>query len=400
MTETSPAPEPPAALPDAPTREADARRYARTRRLLLLAHLAIVTAGLVLLLLFGLHFALRDALAFASWEPLARWQPLRVLLFFVALFVAQALIDLPFSWLGGYRLPHRYGLSTQRARAWALDELKGFVLGLAFEGALIVGLYALLATSPTLWWLWAGLLLVVVTVLLVQLTPVLLLPLFNKLIPLPDGEVRRRALALAARAKTPVREVFSIDLSRRTTAANAAVIGLGRTRRIIIGDTLLSQFTPDEIEVVVAHELGHQVRHDIVLLIVSQSIIMLAALFVAHLALDWAVATLPGYHGLADPATLALLVIVLGLAGLVTLPLVNGLSRRVEQRADGYALSLTHDAPAFISAMHRLADQNLDDATPSPWVEFFLLDHPSTGRRIAYGKRWATEHPGEASEPA
>ena len=349
---------------------------------------------IAILLLSGLNFWLRDALASIAggWEPVAGWQPLLVALYFLALALAVTIIDLPLSYYSGYVLPHRYGLSTQSRAGWVWDLSKGLALSLAFELVAVVFVYWLLAVSPDWWWLWIGVAALFVSVILANLAPVLLLPLFYKLTPLPEGEVRAKTLALAAQARTRVRGVYSMNMSAKTTAANAAVMGLGNTRRIVIGDTLLDRYTPDEIEVVVAHELGHQVHRDIPKLIAVQSVVTLGGFYLASLTLNLVVTNVPGYHGLSDPATMPLLAAVLGVFGLLILPLNNGFSRLVESQADGYALDLTGKVDAFKSAMTRMTNQNLAEMTPPAWVEFFLYDHPSTGRRLAYADRWAQKH--------
>jgi Zn-dependent protease with chaperone function len=377
-----------------PARQADARRYARQRRWLALVNLAISAILIGILLLSGLNFWLRDTLApvAGGWEPVAGWQPLLVAAYFLALALAITIIDLPLSYYSGYVLPHRYGLSTQSRAGWTWDLSKGLALSLVFELAAVVFVYWLLAVAPDWWWLWIGVAALFVSVILANLAPVLILPLFYKLTPLPEGEVRAKTLALAAQARTRVRGVYSMNMSAKTTAANAAVMGLGNTRRIVIGDTLLDRYTPDEIEVVVAHELGHQVHRDIPKLIAVQSIVTLGGFYLASLTLAAVVARVPGYHGLSDPATMPLLAAVLGVFGLLILPLNNGFSRLVEQQADGYALALTGRVDAFKSAMTRLANQNLAELTPPAWVEFFLYDHPSTGRRLAFADRWAQKH--------
>lgn len=386
----------PAATLDS-ARQAQARSYARRQQALSLVSLAINAALIGVSLLSGLNFWLRDALGFVSaWAPFQNWQPLRIGAYFLALFVVAFVIGLPLSFYSGYMLPHRNSISTQTLGGWLADEAKGLALSLVFEVIAIEGVYALLAVSPRWWWLWAGAAVLCVTVLLANLAPVLLMPLFYKFTPLADGEVKRRALALAERAHTRVRGIYSMNMSAKTTAANAMVTGLGATRRIVIADTLLDNYTADEIEVVVAHELGHQVHGDIPKLIAVQTVTTLGGLYLVHLILDAALRAAPQYHALADPATMPLIAATLGVFGLVTLPLTNGFSRWVEHQADVYALQTTQMSGAFISAMTRLANQNLAEVAPSPIIEFLLYNHPSIGRRLAFGQAWAQRATGDA----
>jgi STE24 endopeptidase len=383
-----PAP-PPATLDTA--RQQQAHRYARQRHTLALVNLGVTAAIICVLLFTGLAFALRDALAFASWEPLAGWQPLRIGLYFLVLFVASSLLTLPLSYYSGYILPHRYGLSTQTLGGWVRDLLKGLAISLPFELVAVLFVYFLLAATPATWWVWTGIAMLCFTVLLTNLAPVLLLPLFYKLTPMPEGDVRERALALARQANTRVRGIFSMNMSAKTTAANAMVMGLGNTRRIVIGDTLLNRYSPDEIEVVLAHELGHQVHHDIPKLILVEVLTTLSGLFVVNLVLHTVVANVHAYHSLADAATMPLVAAALGIFALITLPITNGFSRHVEHQADVYALETTDKADAFVSAMTRMANQNLAELEPSPVIEFLLYNHPATGRRITFGQQYAAQ---------
>lgn len=376
-----------------PARQEAAKRYARQRQVLTLVNLGISAVLVGVLLLSGLSFGLRDALGgVPAWEPLPGWQPLRVGAYFLVLLAASTVLGLPLSFYSGFILPHRYGLSTQTFGAWVLDRLKGFAIGLPVELVAVEFVYALLAVTPDAWWLWTALAMLLFTVVLSNLAPVLLLPIFYKLTPLPDGDVKARALALAAKARTRVRGIYAMNMSSKTTAANAMVMGLGNTRRIIVGDTLLDHYTPDEIEVVVAHELGHQVHRDIPKLVAVETLSTLAGLYVVNLVLHAVVGHVPQYGGLADPATMPLVGAALGVFGLVILPLQNGFSRRVERDADQYALEVTRKPAAFISAMTRLANQNLAELEPSPLVEFLLHNHPSIGRRLAHGRRFAAQH--------
>lgn len=365
-------------------RQREARRYARQREQFLVINLAISAALVAILLVSGLSFWLRDALAgTAGWEPTRGWHPLQIAAYFVVLFVALSLLDAPLSFYSGFVLQHRHGLSTQSLGAWMRDALMGEAISLPIEVAAVELVYWLLVVAPGSWWVWAGLAVLVFTVMVSNLSPVLLLPLFYRLTPLPEGDVRQRALALAAQAHTRVRGIFSMNMSAKTTAANAMVTGLGNTRRIVIADTLLAHYDEDEIEVVVAHELGHQVHHDIPRLIAFQSVVTLGGLFLTSLVLHVVVSHVTRYQGLGDPATMPLVGAALGIFALVTLPLTNGLSRLVERRADEYALQSTGKVDAFISAMTRLANQNLAELEPSPLVEFLLYNHPSIGRRLA-----------------
>lgn len=379
---------PPAEMDSA--RQAQAKRYAHQRHVLSLLNLGISALIVGMLLFTPLGFALRDTLAGTSgWQPVPGWHPVQVGVYFLVLWAAATLLTLPISFYSGFILAHRYGLSTQTVNGWLFDLVKGLAISLPFELIAVQFVYALLALTPNTWWIWSGIAMLCVTVLLANIAPILLLPLFYKLTPLPDGEVRRMALELAARARTRVRGIYSMNMSKRTTAANAMVMGLGNTRRIVIGDTLLDHYAPDEIEVVLAHELGHQVHHDIPKLVLVEVVTTLGGLFVVNLALHAVVGAIPAYAGLADAATLPLVAAALGIFGLVTLPITNGFSRHVEHQADVYALEVTGKSAAFISAMTRLANQNLAELEPTWIVEFLLYNHPSVGRRLAFARTYA-----------
>jgi STE24 endopeptidase len=247
--------------------------------------------------------------------------------------------------------------------------------------------YAILRLAPESWWLWATGIMVLFNVLMANLAPVLLFPIFFKFKPLGEehADLERRLLRLAEQAHTRVRGVYQFDMSRRTKAANAALTGLGNTRRIILGDTLLNEFTPEEIETVLAHELAHHVHKDIPLGIVVESAILLAGFYLASWVLDWGIEVF-GFSGPGDIAALPLLGLAFGVFGLVTLPLTNTYSRWRERLADEYALQVTRNGPAFASAFTRLANQNLADADPPAWEEFLLYSHPALGKRIAMAR--------------
>lgn len=373
-------------------RQQKAKEYARIRRRLSFVSLGIGVVGVFILLFTNLASWLGDRLQGLSWQPVAGWFPLQILVYFLILILAYEIITAPIAFYSGFVLPHRYGLSTMSLKSWLGDLFKGLALGLVLEVLVIEFVYALLAFQPQTWWLWVALALLFFSVVMANLAPVLILPIFYKFTPLPEGDLTKRLLALAERAHTRVRGVFTMQMSNKTTAANAALMGLGNTRRIVVGDTMLDRYTPDEIEVVLAHELGHHVHHDIWKLIISQSILMLGGLYLVNVVLHWVVETQHIYSGLADAATLPLLLALMGAFGLIVMPVGNGLSRAIEYQADEYALQATRKVGPFKSAMTRLANQNLADVEPSPVVEFLFHDHPSINKRLrhadAFEKRY------------
>ncbi|MBA2682739.1 MAG: M48 family metalloprotease [Ktedonobacteraceae bacterium] len=217
-----------------------------------------------------------------------------------------------------------------------------------------------------------------------NLAPILISPLFYKFTPLPEGELTQRLLNLAARAHTKVRGVFSMGMSNKTTATNAALMGLGNTRRIVLGDTMIDRYTTYEIEVILAHELGHHVHRDIWKLIASQTILFLLGLFLANQVLHWVIDQQHYYRALPDPATLPFFFLLVGIFSFLIMPISNGYTRSIEYHADEYALQSTGKVDAFKSAMRRLANQNLAEIEPAPLVEFLFYSHPSIKKRLQH----------------
>ena len=366
-----------------PERQQQARSYARIRRRLWLASTLLSAAYLLAWLFTGWALDLR------VWLETISANPWFVVAGFAVLFGGlYALVTLPLDYYSGFALPHRFDQSNQTLKEWVIDQLKGLAIGAPLGLLLLELLYLALRATGALWWLWAAGGMLVFSVLLSNLAPVLIMPLFNKFVPLGDehADLAERLLRLAEEAGTKVRGVFKFDMSRRTKSANAALTGIGNTRRIVLGDTLIEEFTTDEIETVLAHELGHQVHKDIPLLIGFGTLTTTLGLYLASLALDWAIGFF-GFNGSADTAALPALGLILGAYGLVTMPLENAVSRWRERLADGYALSATGKREAFASAFTRLANQNLGEVDPEPWVVFLFYSHPPLGERIAHAHR-------------
>lgn len=367
-----------------PERQQQAKQYARIRRRLWLADNAFSAVYALAWLFLGWAVSLREWLGgFTSNE----WILVPA---FVAVFGGlYFLVNLPLNYYSGFVLPHRFGQSNQTFKGWIIDQLKGIAVGAPLGLILLELLYLALRLTGDLWWLWAAGGMLVFTVLLSNLAPILIMPLFNKFVPLGDEhkELADRLLALAERANTKVKGVFKFDMSKRTKSANAALTGIGNTRRIVLGDTLINEFSTDEIETVLAHELGHHVHRDIPLFIAFGALGTTVGLYIVSLGLNWSVGYF-GFSGVSDAAAFPALGLIIGAYGLVAMPLENAVSRWRERLADEYALQATGKGEAFASAFTRLANQNLGEVDPEKWVVFLFYSHPPLGERIARARNW------------
>jgi len=377
-----------------PQRQQQAKQYARLGRRLWLVDTIFSAAYALAWLFFGWAHSLRNWLSTLiadHWSLTTGSDWLLVALFAAVFGGVYYLLNLPLSYYGGFILPHRFDQSNQAFKDWVIDILKGVAVGAPLSLILLELLYLALRVTGDLWWLWAAGGLLVFNVLLSNLAPILIMPLFNKFVPLGDDhkELADRLLALAKRANTKVRGVFKFDMSKRTKAANAALTGIGNTRRIVLGDTLINEFTTDEIETVLAHELGHHVHKDIPFLITVGTISTTLGLFLTSLALKWAIGYFD-FASVADVAAFPAFGIILGVYGLVTMPFNNALSRWREGMADDYALQAAGKKEAFASAFTRLANQNLGEVDPEKWVVFMFHSHPPLGQRIDKAKNWKT----------
>jgi STE24 endopeptidase len=360
--------------------EIRARRYHRRQFALTLVDLAL---GVVLLAWWsGSGAATRLATFLEAWlhSPAAVVAAMTLILG-----ASQTLLTFPLDVIAGFVLPRRAGLLTQSFGSWLGDRAKALGIGSALGLIFVQVVYALLRWSPERWWLWAGGILAIGIVLLAAVVPVWLVPLFYRLTPLEDPALRTRILTLANRMGVRAAEVAVADFSSKGRVANAAVVGLGRTRRILVSDTLLREFPADEVEVVLAHELGHHARRHVAKGLLLQSVLVVGALWGADHALR-AGATALGLDGPADPAGLPFLALVLTALGLLTTPVVAAWSRRLEREADRIALDVTGAPDTFVAAMERLGRLNLAERQPGRLRELLFATHPSLESRIATGR--------------
>ena len=362
----------------------DAVRYHRWQFWLSCLGFLITVAYLWIFLSSGVALLVRDWLAAST-----RFWWLQIALALIVMGLGLRILTAPLSWAQGFWLPRRFGLLQQPFLSWAWDQLKG---------ALIGGVLVLLATeivygllrSTQLWWLWAAGIFFIGYTILATVVPIWIVPLFYKLVPLQDAELRDRLLNLARQAGVPVVGVWVADQSRKSKTANAALTGLGRTRRILLFDTLVQHFTAEEVESVMAHEMGHHVHGDIWRGLIVQGVVSVATLWAANRLLRAGSERL-GLDSPADPAGLPLLSLILIGLGLIAMPLGNAFSRWMERRADDFALAMTRAPQAFMSAMERLADLNLAERRPNRLKEFLFHSHPSIARRIARAHAWSAK---------
>jgi STE24 endopeptidase len=377
-----------AAIAPPPSDSPEARRYNRIRRWVGIVDFVFGLILMVALLATGWSGTLRDIAYKAAFQHYG----LAVFLYVLMLMVLAKVLGLGLDYYS-FRLEHRYQLSNLRLRVWIWDETKSFLVGVILAGIIAELLYFIMRQIPQHWWLIAWAAFLALFVLMAQLAPVVLFPIFYKFAPLENEELKDRLVRLGERAGTRVRGVYQWKLSEKSKKANAALTGLGNTRRIILADTLLANYSTDEIEAVLAHELGHHVHRHIFKSIVVQAGITFVGFWAANWVLHLAVDRLHVFETLSDFANLPLLMLVATVLSLLVLPLLNAYSRFNERQADRYAFRSIAKVAPFISAMNKLAEQNLAERSPSRWVEWLFHSHPAISRRVAAAEAWSKLQP-------
>src|SRR5690348_7820666 len=369
-----------------PTDSAQAREYNRTKRWLGIADFVLGLAMLLVLLATGWSGTLRDLAYSSSFQHYT----LAVFLYVGMLLVLGKVLGLGLDYYS-FRLEHRYQLSNQKTRSWIWDEAKGLLVTLVLGGLIVELLYFVIRIDSQHWWLicWAAFL--ILFVLMAQLAPVVLFPIFYKFEPLDNDDLKARLVRLSERAGTRVRGVYQWKLSEKSKKANAALTGLGNTRRIILADTLLENYSPDEIEAVLAHELGHHVHKHIFKSILLQMGVTFVGFWAANEALRYATGQGRMFAELWDFANLPLLALVSAALSLILLPALKAYSRFNERQADRYCWTSVVSVDPFITAMDKLSAQNLSEKTPSRLVEILFHSHPSVSRRIAAAREFAKQ---------
>ncbi|MEF8874029.1 MAG: M48 family metallopeptidase [Candidatus Thermoplasmatota archaeon] len=318
----------------------------------------------------------------ASGTALAnRWviSALFVLIFSSLLYI----ISLPVSYYSGFVLEHRYDLSNESLGEWAKDQVKSFSISLIFMVPIILGLFFLGYTFPKVWWLYAGILLFAISGILSNISHLVILPLFYDLEELEDEELTERLVEMAEEhGVAKLEKVVVVKAGEKTEKANAGFAGMGKTKRLLLFDTLLEKFHPNEIESVVAHEMGHYVNKDTIRFMAISALLIFPIFYLTSLIFTHYASFENIYH-------LPLFLLILyGLYSVID-PVTNAYSRRREKSADDFANSTVNDPEATISAFKRLSDIDLAETDPSRIVEIFFYSHPPPKKRIERTKTYS-----------
>ena len=310
--------------------------------------------------------------------------------------IAAGIIFFPVNYYTEFHLEHKYNLSNQTFWKWIWEDLKSLFVSLVIGIPILLLFFYSLNKFLSLWLLPFAIILFVISVILARIVPIFILPLFYKITPLENEELKNRIQKLASDAGIKVENVFKFNMSKNTKKANAAFTGIGKSKRILLGDTLLDNYTEDEIETVIAHELGHYKRKHIIKNIfigTASSFLMLFLIaYFYGISISWF-----GFSSIIQIAALPLLSLWAMIIGLVLTPLTNILSRKFEYEADEYAIASTKKKDAFITTLEKLTDQNLGDKEPHPFVEWFFYSHPSIKNRVAAINNFASKNDGSQS---
>jgi STE24 endopeptidase len=298
--------------------------------------------------------------------------------FLFAAGLAMSLPGLPFDWYSQFRLEEQFGFNTTTPKTWWSDRLKGLLLALALGYPLLVLILKIVEWAEAGWWLWAWTALLAFQFLVAVLAPVLILPLFNKFTPLPEGGLRERLLALAKRTQFRARSIQLMDGSKRSRHSNAFFTGFGRFRKIVLFDTLAQQLSEPELEAVLAHEIGHFKKKHIPKMLAFSAVSSLAGFYLISV-----LARQEGFYRAFgfEPGNVAPALLLFGLlAGTVTFwfsPLIHWWSRRYEYQADAFAARVMNEAQSLIGALRKLNEKNLSNLTPHPFYSGFYYSHPT-----------------------
>ena len=355
------------------------KKYSLQKHILAVNNVIIALIYLVFMCLFGSNI-LKDFILLITAN-----QYLLIALYILVFVVIIDTITIPLSFYGGFVLEHIFKLSNQKFLGWIKDELKKFLLSLVLLIIVVEIMYIFLRNFPNSWWIFVTITWIFFSIIMAKLAPVLIFPLFYKCVPIEDEDIKKGLESLSEGTGINIQGVYKINLSKNTKKTNAALAGMGSTRRVLLGDTLLDSYSLAEIKSVFAHELGHHVYHHIWKMLVIGIITGGLGFAICHCVLSEMIEIL-GFQSLHDIAAFPVICMVLGAIGFILMPIQNAISRRFERECDRYAIVKTNDPEAFISVMDKLAEQNLADRTPNRLIDFLFYSHPPISKRIAMAK--------------
>lgn len=351
------------------------KQYHRGKRYFFYGGLVLDVLFLLVLQLSDLSVALR-ILAF----QVSSVRFFAYAIYTVAFFLAFSIVQLPLNFFADYVWEHRFGLSRHTVGSWLTDEIKKTALGLVLSVILVEVIYYLLCHFPYHWWMGAAGFWLFLSLFLARIMPDVIIPLFYKYTPIENEELRQRIFSLFEKCRVGLKDIYAINLSAKSKKANAFICGLGRSRRVVLSDTLLEDFSPEEIEAVVAHELGHHKNRDIGKLIVGNSLLIVLAFYLMDKLLGEVLSSVGVMK--QDIAGLPMVMLGMLIFSFVTTPFVNAFSRWLEIGADRFSLKLTGKPEAFITMMEKLGKLNLEEFSPGLFDEMMFYSHPPIRRRI------------------
>ncbi|MCX5696627.1 MAG: M48 family metallopeptidase [Candidatus Omnitrophica bacterium] len=361
----------------------------KSRRYSIIKYRLEIIETLYLLIILVLFQGLSLSKALAAWvSSLTAYSFFSSIIYLLAACLGYYILNFPLTLYRSFTLEHSFGLSNQKLPDWLKDQLKAGIVSYVIALILIEVFYLILNLSPGGWWIWVSVFWIFFSLILAKLVPVLIIPLFFKYKKLTDENLRQRIIALAQKMRVKIMDVFEIDFSKKTLKANAAFVGSGNTRRVILADTLKDKYSYDEIEVILAHEFAHYKLKHLLKLILANSLVTILAFYLIFRS-STRVLGVFGLGSLSDIAALPIVLLYLVIFSVLMQPFANALSRRLEKNADRMALSITGLKEAFVSMMEKLAAQNLADRNPSKLIKIYFFDHPPIDERIAMGRVFA-----------
>ncbi len=334
-------------------------------------------------------------------ERITRFRAVQTFIYWVEYLVIVSLLTAPLAIYEGYIREHQYGLATQTFGPWLGDQLKGLAVNLVLGGLLVVGLFAIVRRLPRTWWIWGAVVTVVFTAFTVMIAPVYIMPLFNKYTRLDDPKITQPILSMARANGIPAHDVYEVDASRQSTRMSANVSGFGQTMRITLNDNLLRRGSPQEIEAVMGHEMGHYVLNHIPKTIMFMLIGAVCFFGFLKWSLDWSLAHWGEkwqIRGIGDPAVLPLVVLLASIFFFVLTPIQNTQTRTQEAEADMFGLNAGRQPDGFARAALHLGEYR--KMQPGPIEEFIFFDHPSGYNRIHRAMQWKKENMSLFEPPA